>query len=149
MHEFISMTLFEGIAAILFGLSLISQGTEPGGSILIVLALPVVLYGIVQTIVGIARALRENEPDNSKRGPGRSSKEHGPVEDSPDFAGAIVRKKLPEIEGRHVIPERPIREQHSRNNACPECGASYSLFERLTQPTMCSGCWKNRNTRSM
>lgn len=52
--------LINGIGAIVFGLWLMSQGTGPGESIMIVLGLPVLLVGIVLTIIGLIRLMKKN-----------------------------------------------------------------------------------------
>lgn len=61
--------LINGIGAIVFGLWLMSQGTGPGDSIMVVLGLPVLLVGVVLTIIGIIqlikKAAREDDDSNS------------------------------------------------------------------------------------
>ena len=136
------MLLLEGIVIVFFGLGLISQGTEPGASILIIIALPVLLFGIVLTIVGIARALKETRPDDTGLDPVRLSEERSPIEDALAIANSIEQDKLSGMDGEFAIPEQQDRERQSHRIACPGCGAKYGFFERLTQPTMCSACWK-------
>ena len=58
------MLLFEGIGTILFGLWVMSRGTGPGDSIMIVLGLPVVLSGLELTFIGFARPMKERDARN-------------------------------------------------------------------------------------
>lgn len=51
-------TLIEGIGAILIAAWLIRQGMEPGASIMLILGLPVLLAGVVMTIVGFFKMIR-------------------------------------------------------------------------------------------
>lgn len=35
------------------------------------------------------------------------------------------------------------------NKNCPECAVKYGLFDFVTQPGMCSKCWRERNSKSI
>lgn len=146
------MRLLEGIGTIVFGLWVISQGTEPGASIMIVLGLPVVLFGIVQTMIGFAKSMKEKTPDLSEAGLERPPKESGPVpsiENDLSFADSVERGHHARERNVRVRSEQEAQEQRSKKKACPECGAKYGLFDLVTQPTMCSQCWKKSNSSSV
>jgi hypothetical protein len=48
--------LMEGIGAIVVAVWMIKQGMGPGESIMIVFGLPVLLFGVVLTIIGAAKS---------------------------------------------------------------------------------------------
>ena len=52
-----------GIGAVVFGLWIMSQGTGPGESIMIVLGLPVFLVGVVLTIIGLIKFMKRATRD--------------------------------------------------------------------------------------
>jgi multisubunit Na+/H+ antiporter MnhC subunit len=54
--------LIEGIAAIMIAVWIIQQGMGPGDSIMIVLGLPVLLFGVVLTIIGLAKSTKKAAP---------------------------------------------------------------------------------------
>lgn len=138
------MLLLEGIGTIVFGLWIMSQGTEPGASIMIILGLPVVLFGVVVTIAGFARSLRETAPGASEAGREQSPEKRGhvpPIEKDLALADSAERERHTRKQGVHIRPEQERQDQTSRKKACPECGADYGLIDLLAQPTMCSQCW--------
>jgi hypothetical protein len=139
------MLLLEGLATIAFGLWVMSQGTEPGASILIILGLPVLLFGIVQTFIGFARLLKEKAPDALEPGLEQSAKKRDrspTIDQSLSFASSVDRESPSRQQKVRVRPEQKVREQQARRNRCPECGAKYGIIDLVTQPTMCSECWK-------
>jgi predicted Zn-ribbon and HTH transcriptional regulator len=111
------MLILEGLGAIVFGLWLTSQGTGPGDSIMIVLGLPVVLFGVVLTIIGFAKSIKE----------------------STDNVSEMSVAKPP---GKHDPFKQKDQERQTKKNACPACGTKYRLIDRVTQPSMCAKCWK-------
>ena len=56
------MLLLEGLGTIVFGLWIMSHGTGHGESIMFVFGLPVALFGIVLTIIGFTKSLKEKTP---------------------------------------------------------------------------------------
>ena len=139
------MLLLEGIGTIVFGLWVVSQGTEPGASIMIIIGLPIVLFGIVLTFIGFARAMKEETPDGSEPGPGQSKEKHGrfpAIEDDVSFADAVERESLAREQDVSVRTGPAVHERRSRRKSCPECGENYGLIDLVGQPTMCSKCWK-------
>lgn len=126
------MLLLEGIGTIVFGLWVMSQGTEAGASILIIIGLPIVLFGVVLTFIGFARAMKEETPVGSEPG------------DDVSFADSIERKSLAREQDTSVRTGPAGQQQRSRRKSCPECGTNYGLIDLLGQPTMCSKCWKKR-----
>ena len=146
------MLLLEGIGVIVFGLWVMSQGTGPGESIMIVLGLPIVLFGIVLTGIGFAKSTKEKEPGVSGLGLEESLKKRDPVpanQDALSGAGSVERESLAGERKVRVQPERAVQEQKSRKKACPECGAKYGLIDLVGQPTMCSKCWKKTKSSSV
>lgn len=141
------MLLLEGIGTIVFGLWVVSQGTEPGASIMILIGLPIVLFGIVLTFIGFARAMKEETPDGSEPGPGQSQEEHGhfpAIEDDVSFAEPVERESLAREQDTSAQTGHTGQERQSRRNSCPVCGTNYGLIDLVGQPTMCSKCWKKR-----
>lgn len=139
------MLFLEGLATIAFGLWVMSHGTEPGASIMIIIGLPVLLFGIARTIIGFARVLQEKAPDALARGLEQSAKkrDRSPAsEQSSSFASSVDRESPSRQQKVSVRPEQTVREQQARRNRCPECGAKYGIIDLVTQPTMCSRCWK-------
>ena len=145
------MLLLEGIGTIVFGLWVVSQGTEPGASIMIIIGLPIVLFGIVLTFIGFARALKEKTPDGFESGPGQAQEEHGhftAIDDDLSFADSIERESLVRDQDAHMRTGQTARQPQSKRKSCPECGASYGLIDLIGQPTMCSKCWKKSTSDS-
>lgn len=139
------MLLLEGIGTIVFGLWVMSQGTEAGASILIIIGLPIVLFGIVLTFIGFARAMKEETPVGSEPGPGQAKEKHGrfpAIEDEVSFAESVERKSLAREQDMSVRTGHAVHERQSRRRSCPECGTNYGLIDLVGQPTMCSKCWK-------
>jgi len=139
------MLFLEGFATIAFGLWLMSQGTEPGASIMIILGLPVLLFGIAQTIIGFARLLKEKAPDALEPGLEQSAKKRDrspTIEQSSSFASSVDRESPSRQQKVRVRPEHEVRERQARKNRCPECGVKYGIIDLVTQPTMCAKCWK-------
>lgn len=68
----------------MFGLWLMSHGAGPGESIMIVLGLPVVLFGVMPTIIGFTKFPEKKKPDVPELG----------LEQSPK-----KRDRFPAIEG--------------------------------------------------
>ena len=146
------MRLLEGIGTIVFGLWMMSQGTEPGASIMILLGLPVVLFGVAQTITGFGKWLKEEAPDVSELAREQSAKDHdlvSVVEDALFSADSVERESLVREQEMHVGAGQSVQEQRSRRTACPGCGAKYNWIDRVAQPTMCSKCWKENRGRSI
>ena len=146
------MRLLEGIGTIVFGLWVVSQGTEPGASIMILLGLPVVLFGVVQTVIGFGKWLKEEAPDVSELAREQSAKDHdlvSVVEDALSSADSVKRESLVREQEIHVRAGPSVQEQRSRRSACPECGAKYNWIDRVAQPTMCSKCWKENRGGSI
>jgi len=138
------MLLLEGIGTIVFGLWVMSQGTGPGDSIMIVLGLPVVLFGVVLTIIGFAKSMKEKTPDVSELGSERSSKDRDlfpNIEDPLPYAESV--------EPQSLVREQNVQGQQSKRNICPECGAKYGLIDLIAQPAMCSKCWKKSKSGSI
>lgn len=130
------MLLLEGIGTIVFGLWVMSQGTEAGASILIIIGLPIVLFGIVLTFIGFARAMKEETPVGSEPG------------DDVSFAESVERKSLSREQDMSVRTGHAVHERQSRRRSCPECGTNYGLIDLVGQPTMCSRCWKKSTSGS-
>ena len=107
------------------------------------------LIGIVLIIIGLARSLKGNKSGDPRSDPGRVSQEIGLTENAVPFAGPVEREQPAGVQQDRVLPEQEVRQRQSRRSACPECGVKYGLFERLSQPTMCSGCWKRSHGRPM
>jgi len=146
------MRLLEGIGTIVFGLWLMSEGTEPGASIMILLGLPVVVFGVVQTIIGFGKWLKEEAPDVSELAREQSAKDHdlvSVVEDALFSADSVERESLVREQEMHVTAGQSVQEQRSRRSACCECGAKYNWIDRIAQPTMCSKCWKETRSGSI
>ena len=146
------MLLLEGIGTIVFGLWVMSHGTGPGESIMIVLGLPIVLFGIVLTFIGFAKAMKEKTPDVSDSGPRQSQEERGlfpAIEDDLSFADSVEQESLAREQEVSVRTEHRTQERQSKKNSCPECGANYGLIDLVSQPTMCSKCWKKRKSSSV
>lgn len=130
------MLLLEGIGTIVFGLWVMSQGTEAGASILIIIGLPIVLFGIVLTFIGFARAMKEETPVGSEPG------------DDVSFAESVERKSLAREQDTSARTVHAVHERQSRRRSCPECGTNYGLIDLVGQPTMCSKCWKKSTSGS-
>jgi hypothetical protein len=109
--------ILEGLATVMFGLWVMSQSTGPGDSIVIVLGLPVVVVGVVLTIIGLARSMKESADDVS------------------DVSVAAPPEK-------RDLFEHKVQVAQTRKSACPACGAKYRLVDRVTQPSVCQKCWK-------
>ena len=58
----------------MFGLWLVSHGAGPGESIMIVLGLPVVLFGVMPTIIGFTKFPEKKKPDVPELGLEQSPK---------------------------------------------------------------------------
>jgi len=145
------MLLLEGIGTIVFGLWVVSQGTEPGASILIIIGLPIVLFGVVLTFIGFARAMKEETPDGSEPWPAQSKEKHGhfsAIEDDVSFAESVERESLAREQDVSVRTGPAVHERQSRRNSCPVCGTNYGLIDLVGQPTMCSKCWKKSTSGS-
>ena len=146
------MFLLEGIGTIVFGLWVMSQGTGPGESIMIVLGLPVVLFGVVLSFFGFAKSMKEKTPDVSELGLGESSekRDHLPaIEDALTFAVSDERESL-SLDYKARVPTRQrAQERQSKPNTCPECGTNYGLIDLVGQPTMCSKCWEKSKSSSI
>jgi len=139
------MLLLEGLATIAFGLWVMSHGTESGASIMIILGLPVLLFGVAQTIIGFARLLKEKAPDALEPGLAQSAKRRDrsrAIEQSSSFARSVDREGSSRQQKVRVRHEQKVRGQQTRRNRCPECGAKYGITDLVTQPIMCSKCWK-------
>ena len=120
------MLLSEGLGAIVFGLWVMSHGTGSGESIMFVLGLPVVLFGIVLTIIGFTKSLREKTPVVAALGLEQSLKKRDrfpAIEDALIFADSNERESLARKQKVRVRPEQKVDEQQSKRNTCPECGA--------------------------
>jgi hypothetical protein len=146
------MLLLEGIGTIVFGLWVISHGIGPGESIMIVLGLPVVLFGVGLTIIGFAKSMKEKTPDVSELGSQQSPTRRDfvrTIENDVSFSNSAERPSLARQQEVRVRPERIVQERQSRKKACPECGAKYGLIDLMGQPTMCSKCWKKTKSSSV
>lgn len=122
----LSMLLSEGLGAIVFGLWVMSHGTGSGESIMFVLGLPVVLFGIVLTIIGFTKSLKEKTPVVPALGLEQSLKKRDrfpAIEDALIFADSNERESLARKQKVRVRPEQKVDEQQSKRNTCPECGA--------------------------
>lgn len=111
------MVILEGLGTIVFGLWVMSQGTGAGDSIMIVIGLPVVLFGVALTIIGFARSMKESTDDVSEMSVATPPEKREPF-------------------------EQKGQEQQTKKNACPACGTKYRLIDRVTQPSMCATCWE-------
>lgn len=146
------MLLLEGIGAIVFGLWVMSHGTGPGESIMIVLGLPVVLFGVVLTIIGYAKSTKETISDVSALGAEQSPTKHDllrTVEDDPSFSDSAEQQSSAREQEVRVRNEYVLQERQSQKKTCPECGAKYGLIDLMGQPTMCSKCWKKTKSSSV
>lgn len=146
------MLFLEGLGTIVFGLWVMSHGTGPGESIMIVLGLPVVLFGVVLTIIGFAKSLNKKATDVSGLDLEQSPKEGdrvAAIEDALSFGDSVERESLAQEQKVRVRPEQKVEEQQSQRNMCRECGAKYGLIDLIGQPTMCSKCWKKSKGSSI
>ena len=146
------MLLLERLGTIVFGLWLTSHGTGPGESIMIVLGLPVVLFGVMLTFIGFTKFLKEKKPDVPELGLERSSKKRDRFpgfEGTLFFADSVEREGLA-LEQEERLPTRQkVQERQPRRNTCPECGTKYGLIDSVCQPTICSKCWKKSKSSSV
>ena len=139
------MLLLERLGTIVFGLWLTSHGTGPGESIMIVLGLPVVLFGVMPTVIGFTKFPEKKKPDVPELGLERSSKKRDRFpgfEGTLFFADSVERESFAWEQRVRVRPEQKVEEQQPKRNTCPECGAKYGLIDLVGQPTMCPKCWK-------
>jgi hypothetical protein len=107
------MLLLEGIGTIVFGLWIMSRGTGAGESIMIVLGLPVVLFGVMLTIIGFSKSMKEKTPEVFELDLERSPKDRDlfpNIEDPLFFAESVEPQSLVREQKVRVRPEQKVQE---------------------------------------